>query len=844
LSQRIELNIRRGLRLSLPTGTMTFVFRQICSGGKNGWRCERNGTLERREFLWASLAATLSGAVGLVPHEVTGLVENIGDTTPPGANAMETASGLTLWYTRPAEQWLEALPIGNGRLAAMVYGGVPQETLQLNEGTLWAGGPHDYDSPEALAALPEIRRLVLSGDWHRAQDMVNSRFVGRPAGQMPYQTVGAIALTFPHHDPASDYRRELNLDTAVATTMYTANGVRYRREAFVSAVDQVIVLHLTADRTGQIDVTLGFSSPQKSEVAISGDATLALTGMGGDASGIAGQIRFQALARVQHHGGSLTAQGNQIVVTKADQVTILISIGTGYNDYRDVSGDAAQRAQGHLTTAAHKSFQQLRQDHIADYRRLFGRVNLHLGSTDAARDATSNLLPTDERVTRYHEGHDPQLAALHFQYGRYLLISCSRPGGQPATLQGLWNDSVSPPWGSKYTVNINTEMNYWPAAPTNLIECYVPLFQMLAELAQAGQRSAHQLYGARGWMCHHNTDAWRGTAPVDGAFWGMWPTGGAWLCRSLWDHYEFTHDRTALAAAYPILKGAAEFFLDTLIEEPEHHWLVTCPSISPENAHHPDASICAGPTMDMQILRDLFDAVIKSAEILQRDSEFRAQVQATRERLAPMQIGRQGQLQEWLHDWDALAPEQNHRHVSHLYGLFPSHQITQRGTPELFAAAHKSLETRGDLATGWSLAWKINLWARLEDGDRAHKLLGDLLTPERTAPNLFDLHPPFQIDGNFGAVSGVTEMLLQSHTGEIHLLPALPTAWSTGSVTGLRARGGAVVDLWWEHGKLTHTKLHANVDGTYALRYGELTLTLPAHAGKTVVLDGALHKQG
>ncbi len=800
--------------------------------------------MERRTFLQAGLAAVLSNTVGLGAGEVNALTDGSNKNERGGDNTHGNTPDAAdvLWYDKPAAQWLEALPIGNGRIAAMVYGGVPIELLQLNEGTLWAAGPHDYTSPQGLAALPEIRDLVFGGEWHKAQDLVNARFLGRPAGQMPYQTVGKLRLNFSAVGTLSDYRRELDLERAVIRTTYTVDSVRFRREVFASAVDQVIVLRLTADKPGKLSFSLAFDSPQKSQVSVSDPNTLALIGTGGDAGGIPGVVRFQALAHIGNTGGIIRSSADQLSVTIADSVTILVSIATSYNNYMDVTGDEKQRAHDHLTAAARKSYAELLHAHVEDYRRLYRRVSLSLGSGDSHRDVAATQRPTNERLADFKAGSDPYLAALHFQYGRYLLISCSREGGQPATLQGLWNDSLAPPWGSKYTVNINTEMNYWPAAPTNLIECYEPLFQMLRELADAGRRTAKGLYGARGWMCHHNTDAWRGTAPVDGAFWGMWPTGGAWLCKSLWDHYEFTHDRRALEGpVYPILKGAAEFFLDTLVEDPQHHCLVTCPSVSPENAHHPDASICAGPTMDMQILRDLFSAVAQASEILGRDPELRAQVRAARERLAPMRIGKQGQLQEWQEDWDAIAPEQQHRHVSHLYGLFPSSQITRRGTPELFAAARKSLETRGDMATGWSLAWKINLWARLEDGNRAYRLLTNLLTPERTAPNLFDLHPPFQIDGNFGAVSGVTEMLLQSHAGELHLLPALPDAWPTGTVTGLRARGGYLVDLAWQHGKLTHANIRATVSGPCMLRYGELTTKFDAHAGKHYAISGDLN---
>ncbi len=765
-----------------------------------------------------------------------------------GDNPTTDPASLVLWYDKPAATWLEALPIGNGRLGAMVFGGPERERLQLNENTLWAGSPRDYDSPEALAALPEIRRLVFAGKWREAQALTDAKFMGRPVTQMPYQTVGSLILTLPASETVMDYRRDLDLDSAITRTTYQADGVRYTREAFASFVDQVIVLRLTASEPGKITFAAAFDSPQHSERGVAGKDTLTLAGTGGASAGIPGAIRFHALARVRAEGGKMAVEGGQLTVANANAVTILISIATSYKNYADVSGDPASLALAPLEAAARKSIDGLRQAHAADYRRLFRRVSLRLGTSDPDFNSTTGTVltqeaasrPTNERVAAFKNGNDPELAALHFQFGRYLLISSSRPGGQPATLQGLWNDSLTPPWGGKYTININTEMNYWPAASANLIECCAPLFQMLAELAVAGQRTAQTCYGAKGWVCHHNTDIWRGTAPVDGAFWGMWPTGGAWLCRSLWEHYEFTHDRAALKEHYPILRGAAEFFLDALMEEPGHRWLVTCPSVSPENGHHPDASICAGPTMDNQILRDLFESVVRASEILGVDAAFRDRTRGAQTRLAPTQIGKLGQLQEWLEDWDGAAPEQNHRHVSHLYGLFPSQQITRRATPEQFAAARKSLEMRGDMATGWSLAWKINLWARLEDGDRAHKLLAGLLTPERTAPNLFDLHPPFQIDGNFGASSGVVEMLLQSHAGDLHLLPALPSVWPSGAVRGLRARGGFVVGLDWQEGKLTRAQVESLAGGDCQVRLGEQTVTFPTKAGKRYALDATL----
>ncbi len=762
-------------------------------------------------------------------------------------SANSSRQPLLLWYEKPATQWVEALPIGNGRLGAMVFGGTASERLQLNEDTLYAGGPYDPNNREALQALPEARRLIFEGKYKQANDLIGEKMMAHPIKQMPYEPVGDLRLTFPGHNDVSNYRRELNLDTAIAKVSYQAGDVSFSREVFASPLDQVIVVSLTADRPGEISFVTTFSTPQKAAIDTETNDTLALRGENSEAFGIKGALKFQARARVIASGGRTVAENRKIIVSNANSALILIAAATSYKSYKDVSGDPESQVKSYLSRLSGKPFAAMRAAHVREHQRLFRRVTLNLGTTEAAN------LPTDQRPAQFLKGADPHLATLYFQYGRYLLVSSSRPGTQPANLQGLWNESMTPPWESKYTININTEMNYWPAEMTNLSECHEPLLRMVTELVENGSRTATIQYGASGWVCHHNTDLWRQTAPIDGPLWGFWPTGGAWLCTHLWNHYEFTRDEKFLARVYPVMKGAAQFFVDTLVEEPRHKWLVTCPSISPENIHPGDVAICAGPTMDMQILHDLFQQCFQAAQILRIDQEFALKLAQIRARLAPMQIGRAGQLQEWLEDWDLEAPERQHRHVSHLYGLFPSNQITKHDTPYLFAAAKKSLELRGDVGTGWSLAWKINLWARLLDGDHAYLLLQRALTPVYghdikfhggggVYPNLFDAHPPFQIDGNFGATSGITEMLLQSHMHEIHLLPALPKAWPTGSVNGLRARGGFEVDIDWTQGKLAQTTIRSVTGSDCKVRYAEQVIALELKPGGAVKLNEKLQR--
>ncbi len=771
---------------------------------------------------------------------------------------------VKLWYPKPAQNWNEALPIGNGRLGAMVFGGAPEERIQFNESTLWTGEPHEYQHEGAVKFLPQIRRLLqemrqlerealkLDPDrkspeskekWKaarakqkEAEDLALKEFMSVPLRQKAYQPFGDLRLILAGHEQPAGYHRELDLDTAIATTRYRAGGVTFTREVFASHPDQAIVVRIAASKPGRTSFVARLTSehkPAKTRAA-AGD-TLALAGHVED-----GGTRFEARLRAVAEGGKVCVTDEQIIVENADAVTLLLVGATSFKNYRDMGADPAARCGKTLEAIARRPFGAMRQAHIADRQALFRRVALDLGRTAAADH------PTDQRIAEFAAGDDPGLVALTFQFGRYLAIAASRPGGQPTNLQGIWNELVKPPWDSKFTCNINTEMNYWPVEVANLSECATPLFDALEELAASGRKTARAHYGARGWVLHHNFDLWRGTAPINASNHGIWPTGGAWLCEHLWEHYLFTGDKKFLARrAYPLMKGAAEFFAHFLVQDPITGWLISGPSNSPEQG-----GLVMGPTMDHQIIRALFASTAGAARVLRRDKEFAAKLDALRQQIAPNLVGRHGQLQEWLEDKD--DPKNQHRHLSHLWGVYPGSEITWQ-EKKLFNAARQSLLFRGDAANGWSMGWKVCLWARFLDGDHALLILRNLLSPAVRGrdlrakggmyPNLFDSCPPFQIDGNFGACAGIAEMLLQSHAGELHLLPALPKAWPDGSVRGLRARGGFEVDIAWRDGKMTDVAIHSLLGSSCRVRYAGDTAELLIDKGETRRLDGKLQRK-